>query len=291
MDNSLLDSLAAGFTVTVEVMPPKGPDPESLIGRLAGLEAHAFWGFSVATNPVARARMDALACCALIMERTGRPTVLHLTTRDHNRLSLQGLLWGAAALGIRTVLVATGDFVAMADRDAVSSVRDLDVLGLVSMAREAGLEVGVVLDPDPTRGGLEVAARRLEDKVAAGAQFVVTQPVYDVSAAQKIAGATVSLGVPVVLGILPVWTPRHARFLHEKVAGIQVPEVLMERMASSEDPASTGLENAREMLEEARTGFAGACLMPPFSRFAWVGEILPTTPDPVFQHEEEGSPT
>lgn len=275
MDRTLREALDAEFTVTVEVMPPRGADAEPLLERLAALEGLAFWGFSVATHPVARARMDALACCTLIGARTHRPSVLHLTTRDHNRLSLQGLVWGAQALGIRTVLVATGDFVAMADRATTSSVRDLDVLGLVAMAREAGLEVGVVLDPDPARGGLARAARRLVDKVAAGAQFVVTQPAYDEGAVTALVQSTRTLGVPVLLGILPLRTARHARFLHDKVAGIQVPAGLLERMTTTEDAARVGLDNARAMLELARgQGLAGACLMPPFSQFAWVGSLL-----------------
>ncbi|NIV37912.1 MAG: homocysteine methyltransferase, partial [Anaerolineae bacterium] len=104
------------FTITVEVVPPAGPDPEPILTALGQLAGLTFDGFSVATNPVAKPRMSALALCALIQKRTGRPATLHCTTRDHNRLSIQGLLWGARALGIETVLVATGDYVALGDR-------------------------------------------------------------------------------------------------------------------------------------------------------------------------------
>lgn len=101
-----------GFFTAIEVVPPAGPDPGPLLASLKALAHLAVDAFSVATNPVANPRMSAMALCALIQRHTGRNTVLHCTTRDHNRLSLQGLVWGARALGIGTVLVTTGDFVA-----------------------------------------------------------------------------------------------------------------------------------------------------------------------------------
>lgn len=119
------------FMITIEVVPPAGPDAEPILTALESLGDLAFDGFSVATNPVAKPRMSALALCNLIQRRTGQPAVLHCTTRDHNRLSIQGLLWGARALGIETVLVATGDFVALGDRARTTTVRDVDVFALV----------------------------------------------------------------------------------------------------------------------------------------------------------------
>ncbi|MDY7042525.1 MAG: methylenetetrahydrofolate reductase, partial [Chloroflexota bacterium] len=202
------------FIVTVEVVPPAGPDAESTINALESLASLPFDGFSVATNPVAKPRMSALALSVLIQQRTRRPSILHVTTRDHNFLSVQGLLWGARALGIGTVLVATGDFVALGDRARATTVRDVDVFGLVRMAREAGLHTGVVLDPHPESDGLERAIHRLEGKVEAGAQFAVTQPVYGGASAGALADATRHLNIPIILGILPLRTARHAEFLH-----------------------------------------------------------------------------
>ena len=102
----------AAFFISIEVVPPAGPDAGPLLASLSALEGLPVNAFSVATNPVAKPRMSAMALCALIQQHTGRNAILHCTTRDHNRLSLQGLLWGARALGIETVLVTTGDFVA-----------------------------------------------------------------------------------------------------------------------------------------------------------------------------------
>jgi methylenetetrahydrofolate reductase (NADPH) len=265
---------ATRFMTTVEVVPPAGPDAEPILAALESLAALSFDGFSVATNPVAKPRLSALALCALIQQRTGRPAILHCTTRDHNRLSIQGLLWGARALGIETVLVATGDFVALGDQAQTTTVRDVDVFALVRLARGAGLNTGVVLDPHPESNGLEQAVRRLERKVEAGAQFAVTQPVYDEASARALADATGHLDVPVILGILPLRTARHAEFLHHKVAGIAVPEHVRERMRRATDSVGEGVANARQMLAAARQHFAGACLMPPFDHYEVLFDIL-----------------
>jgi methylenetetrahydrofolate reductase (NADPH) len=262
------------FMITVEVVPPAGPDAEPILATLEALAALPFDGFSVATNPVAKPRLSALALCALIQQRMGRSVILHCTTRDHNRLSIQGLLWGARALGIETALVATGDFVALGDRARTTTVRDVDVFVLVRLAREAGLHTGVVLDPHPESNGLEQAIRRLERKVEAGAQFAVTQPVYDEASVRALADATRHVGIPIILGILPLRTARHAEFLHHKVAGIAVPENVRERMSRASDSVAEGAANAREMLAVARHHFAGACLMPPFDQYEVLFDIL-----------------
>lgn len=262
------------FTVTIEVVPPAGPDAEKLLHTLESLAPLSFDGFSVATNPVAKPRMSALACCSLIQQRTARPAILHCTTRDHNRLSVQSLLWGAQALGIETVLAATGDFVALGDRASTTTVHDVDVFDLVGLAREAGLHTGVVLDPHPESNGLELAVRRLERKAEAGAQFAVTQPVYDEVGARALAQATAHLDLPIMLGVLPLRTARHAEFLHTKVDGIAVPEGVRQRMRRADDPVAEGVANAREVLAAARQCFAGACLMPPFNHYEVLFHIL-----------------
>jgi methylenetetrahydrofolate reductase (NADPH) len=314
------------FNLEVEVVPPAGPDPEPLLARLEAIARPEVAGFSVATNPLAQARMSALALCVEIQRRTGKPATLHCTTRDHNRLSLQALLWGARALGIGTVLVATGDYVALGEQARTTTVRDVNVYELISLAREAGLQVGVVLDPragpspfrtpglqpgggpprtsrkpgpDPaqpsrrpaqigrtapdepaigegpaTRDHLSYQVRRLEKKIEAGAQYVVTQPVYDETSARKLYEATAHLPVPVVLGILPLRSPRHARFLHERVAGITVPVGVQQRLAAAADPVGEGITLAAELVALARRWFAGALLMPPFGHYEVVGNIL-----------------
>ena len=262
------------FVVTIEVCPPEGPDPVKILAALEALATLPFYGFSVATNPVAKPRMSAMSLCAMIQQRTKKPAVLHLTTRDHNRLSLQGELWGAKALGLETVLAATGDFVAFKDRGNTTSVRDADVYGLVRMARDSGLRTGVVFDTHPENNGLARAVEHLKRKVDAGAQFAVTQPVYNGPGADEIADATRDISIPMIMGILPLRTPRHADFLHTKVAGISVPEALRQRMHSAADPVAEGAANAREMVATARRRFAGVCIMPPFDHYEVLFDIL-----------------
>ena len=262
------------FTIIVEVVPPSGAETGPILSALGSLAPLAFNGFSVATNPVAKPRMSAMALCALIQHNTGKPAILHCTTRDHNRISLQGLLWGAAALGLETVLAATGDFVALADRATTTDVRDIDVFELVGMSRTAGMHTGVVFDWRPESSGLMREVQRLERKVEAGAQFAVTQPVYDEASADELAEALRSVSVPVIMGVLPLRTAKHADFLHHKVAGIAVPEQVRHRMHTAADPVAEGAANAKEMLTVARKRFSGACVMPPFDHYEMLFDIL-----------------
>jgi methylenetetrahydrofolate reductase (NADPH) len=266
------------FTITVEVVPPAGSNAAVLLSTLQSLKTLPIDGFSVATNPVAKPRMSAMALCTLIQQKTGRPAVLHCTTRDHNRLSLQGLLWGAVALGIETVLATTGDFVALEDRSKTKQVRDVDVFDLVKMTRTAGLRTGVVLDPHPETNGLKKAVERLKRKIEVGAHYVVTQPLYDEAAADELVEAVRHIGIPVVMGILPLRSHRHAEFLHHNVAGIAVPRGVRDRMRRAENPVAEGTQNAIEILNLARDRFAGACVMPPFDRYEILTDILLENP-------------
>jgi homocysteine S-methyltransferase len=262
------------FTITIEVVPPAGPDALPLLSSLRKTAELPIDGFSVATNPVAKPRMNAMALCSLIQQTTGQPAILHCTIRDQNRLSLQAMLWGAKALGIETVLVATGDFVALDDKKTTSDVRDVDVFKLISMARETGLRTGVVFDIRPETNGLKRETERLKRKCESGAQFAVTQPIYDKAGVDIIYKATRDIGVPVVMGILPLRTFRHAEFLHNKVAGIEVPESVRQRMQQAKDTVAEGAANARDMMRLARERFAGACVMPPFDHYEVLSDVL-----------------
>jgi len=269
-----IDFTNNGFTLFIEVVPPAGPDAAPLLDQLKSAAELPIHAFSIATNPVAKPRMSAMATCTLTQQTTGKPAVLHCTTRDHNRLSLQGMLWGAQALGIHTILAATGDMVAFTDRLNTTTVRDLDVMGLVTMARQSGMQTGVVIDPHPEANGFDLAIDRLVQKVDAGAQFVVTQPIYDLVSADAMADATQKAGIPIIMGILPLRTARHADFLHNKVAGISVPGPLRDQMHASKNTIETGNRNAREMLAVARERFDGACIMPPFDHYEVLPEIM-----------------
>ncbi|MBF0258643.1 MAG: methylenetetrahydrofolate reductase, partial [Desulfamplus sp.] len=152
------------FVITVEVVPPHGSDPGPTLFALDALKDLPIDGFSVASNPVAKPRMCAMALCSLIQQKTGKFSILHCTTRDRNRISLQAMFWGARALGLKHVLVATGDLVALKERKLTSDVKDLDVFQLISMARESDMVTGTVLDFRAEINGLEKEVERLEKK-------------------------------------------------------------------------------------------------------------------------------
>ncbi len=262
------------FSILIEVVPPAGPDGDDLLTDLESLAPLGVDGFNVATNPGANPRMSAMAFCSLIQQRTARPAILHCTPRDNNRISLQGLLWGARALGIETVMIMSGDEVAAGGRDTTTTLCDLDIFDLLPLARESGLHAGVVFDPLPEDGGLDRAIARLDRKTQAGAQFVVTQPVYDEKGVDMLTRATERCGLPVIMGILPLRTAKHADFLHDKVAGIVVPESVRQSMHTATDSVARGNANARDVLTLARERFAGACIMPPFAHFEILFDIL-----------------
>lgn len=262
------------FIITIEVVPPKGNDPTLLLEKLQSLAGLNFHAFSTASNPVAKPRMSAMVFAHLIQKATGRRAILHFTIRDHNRLGLQSELWGAKALGIDTIIAVTGDPSAAHAEEKTSTVGDLNVYDLISLGRDSGLVTGAVLDFRPEVNGLEYEAGRLEKKVAAGGRFIVTQPVYDEITAQNIHCATKHLNVPVVMGILPLLSYKHAVFLHDKVAGIAVPEHLRKEMETARDPIAAGIDQARQMLTLSKSLFSGACVMPPFDRFDILREIL-----------------
>ncbi|HCY84101.1 MAG TPA: homocysteine methyltransferase [Desulfobacteraceae bacterium] len=262
------------FKITLEVVPPEGADTARLMDKILPIANLSFDAFSVASNPVAKPRMSAMAFAALLQQKTGNPAILHLTVRDHNRLGLTAELWGAKAMGIDTVIAVTGDPSAKNTDHPATTVNDLNVFEMITLAKDSGMTTGAVLDFRPEVDGLAHEIKRIEKKAAAGASFIVTQPVYDSDTANRIKQGIAHVRVPVLMGILPLLTARHARFLHEKVAGIAVPQSLREAMDTAANPLDAGIENACDMLALARHTFAGACVMPPFERFDILDQIL-----------------
>jgi len=263
------------FTRLIEVVPPAHGNPESHLSVLEETAALPITGFTVATNPVAKARMSALALASLIQQQTGKPAVLHITPRDHNRLALQGLLWGAKALHIETVLLTTGDIPAA--QSSASVVGDLNLFDFISLAREAELQVGVVFDPASAPAETAPALERLQKKISLGAEFVITQPLYQPDTARQWADLLHSLGAQVLLGVLPLRSAKHARFMHTRVEGIEIPPQLLTDLERSKDPAALGLEHARQLIRLAKEHFQGVCLMPPFQQYHLSFELLGNT--------------
>jgi homocysteine S-methyltransferase len=225
-----------------------------------------------------------------IQQALGMPALMHVTTRDRNLLGLVAHLLAAHELGVHDLVVITGDPPKMGDFPDATPVYDLDSVGLLRLI--AGLNRGVDPGGKPlgqaTRflcaTGAEPAAAdyareltRLRAKVEAGADFVMTQPVYDVGLLDRFLSDTKPLGVPVLVGLLPLASHRNAEFLHNEVPGMRVPDSIRERMRGAGSGLAArreGVAIAREMLSAVKDRVSGAYIMPPFGRYELAAEII-----------------
>jgi len=281
------------FVIAAEVDPPRGLSTQKL---LAGAQLLAEAGvdvINVADSPMARMRMSPWAVCRLIQERVGVETVLHFPTRGRNLLRVQGDLLAAHALGVRNVFVVMGDPTAIGDYPNAMDNYDVVPSGLIKLIKQgfntgvdhAGLTigqptsfyVGCALNLNPPDAEAEI--KNLRRKLKAGADFIMTQPVFDMQAAQgflkRIKEELGGLDVPVLIGILPLASARHAAFLHHEVPGIVIPEDVHQRMRAAGDSAAReGIEIAIELAQQAKAFAQGIYLMPAFSRFDYAAEII-----------------
>jgi len=288
----LADKLGREFVVTVEIDPPRGPDYGRALQAAARLRDLGVDAVNVADNPLARVRMSSVALAHIIQAEVGLEPILHFTCRDRNLLGLQSELVGAAALGIRTLLALTGDPSEVGDYPKAKSVFDLDSTGLVRLVAKLRsgtdlsgkaigesfeMTVGVALNPgaaDPAR-----EAERLREKVAAGADFAMTQPFYDPAVWLEFLERYGEPPIPVIVGLLPFRTFRHAQFLHYEVPGIDVPAEALRRMEEAaargkKAEAAEGVALAREILARVREACAGVYVVPPFENVDVVAEVL-----------------
>ena len=289
-------SLAARrFVIAVEMEPPRSFDTGTLVAAAETLAAAGADVIDVADSPMAKMRMSAWAACRLIQERVGVETVLHFPTRGRNLLRLQGDLLGAAALGIRNLFVCVGDPVTIGDFPHGSNNVDVTATGLLALVNH-GFNLGrdrggsSIGEPTsffagaavaPNAQDLERECRLLERKIAAGARFLLSQPVYETHAIERlletyerVAGAP--LATPLLAGVLPLVTARHAEFLHNEVPGIVIPQIVRGRLAAAGDQAEReGLVMAGELIAQLRqVDVAGIYLMPQFGRFDLAAEVV-----------------
>lgn len=273
----LLAKLGRRFVCTVELDPPKGPDPAALIQAAKALKAAGADAVDIADGPMARVRMGSIALAHRLQEEAGLEALLHLTCRDRNLIGLQADLLGAAALGIRNILALTGDPPQVGDHPQATAVFDVNATGLVSimaglnrgvdlagnaLGRATRFAVGVAVNPCAQDQDNEIS--RLAAKIEAGADFCLTQPVFAPEAAEPFLRKAVELGRPLILGLWPLRSQRQAEYLAHEVPGVVIPAAVLERMCACapEKQAQIGLELARETLRALRPLCAGACLMP-----------------------------
>jgi homocysteine S-methyltransferase len=284
------------FVVSVEVNPPVGLDPTRAIAAARMLKEGGVDVVNIADGARAQARMSNLALAVRVEREVGLETIVHVCGRDRNLLGTLAHLLGAHDLGIRNLVIITGDPPKMGDFPDASAVYDLDSIGILKLAARlnhgmdpAGKPLGAttrfVLATGAEPASLNYAREisRLHEKKAAGAELVMTQPVYDVHALERFLDDCAPLGLPVLVGLLPLASFRNAEFLHNEVPGMQVPEAVRERMRKAGSGAAArkeGVAIAREMLAAVRGRVAGAYIMPPLERYELALEVVDGFLDP-----------
>ena len=291
----LAEALAAGrFVVSVEIDPPRSIRIERTIEAARLLRNAGVDIVNVSDSAMARVRMGALAVAFGVQHDLDLECVVHLTTRDRNLMALESELLGAHALGVRNILALTGDPPRTGEYPTGSGVWDVDSIGLVEiLARlnrgedQAGSPIGqragftIACALDPTAADARTEWDRLERKLTAGAHLIMTQPLYDLAQVEAMLDeARRRFGqrgfpVPVLLGVLPLQSARHAEFLHNEVPGITIPDQARAAMhAAGEHAADVGLEMTLDLLEQVDAAVAGTYVMPSFGRFEQAAELV-----------------
>ena len=284
--------VAAGkFVVSVEVNPAPGVDPSKALEGAKMLIDSGVDIVNVADGPRAMARMSNLAFCALLLVRHGIQPILHVCGRDRNLLAQIAHLLGAHAIGIRNLVIITGDPPKVGDYPEATAVYDLDSIGLLHVASSANRGVDPAGKPlpggktafllatgfEPGAADLEREIQRLEKKKTAGAELVMTQPIFQQDLLDTVLRRIAHLELPVMVGVLPLVSYKNAEFLHNEVPGMQIPEEIRERMRRTpggEAARKEGVRIAREMLFAVRDRVQGAYLMPPLGRYELALEVL-----------------
>jgi methionine synthase / methylenetetrahydrofolate reductase(NADPH) len=282
-EESLLDKIAAGKRIIIcELDPPKTLALEKYFRGAQELVSAGCDAITLADNSLAILRVSNLAIGAMLKERFGITPLLHLSCRDKNVLGLQSELLGMAALGMRHVLPLTGDPARVGDHPGASSVYDVNSIELISIiaklndglthagkSLKARTQFVIGCTFNPNAKNLDSQVNRLDRKVAAGARFAMTQPVFDVTLVEETKRRTAHLNIPIFIGIWPLMSARQAEFLHHEVPGIIVPDEIRRRIAAAplENATEIGMEIAREIVSSAGAQFPGIYLITPFLHF------------------------
>lgn len=269
----LQESLASGkFVVTAEVGPPKGTDIKEMLADAELLRGRVN-GINVTDLQSSVMRLGSLAVCHLLHDR-GLDPIFQMTCRDRNRLALQADLLSASVLGIKNVLALTGDYASLGDHPQARPVFDLDSVSLIGVIKK--LETGTDMVGNPLHGApkfcvgavvnpggnpLEAQVIKMEKKIKAGASFFQTQAIFDAGAFEKFMKRVALFKVPVLAGIILLKSAGMARFMNKNVAGVFVPEPLIQKMAKAEDRVKTSIEIAADLIKELKGMCQGVHIM------------------------------
>ena len=288
------------FVTSVEVLPPKGVESKKTLDSIRLLKEAGVDGVNIPDGARAQSRMSALATAVLVEQQIGIESVLHYCCRDRNLLGMMSDLLGAAALGLRNILVITGDPPKMGPYPDATAVFDIDSIGLTNMVNKLnhGLDLGnnpigeptsfcIGVGVNPGAINLDEEIKRFEWKVEAGAQYAITQPVFDTDQLRDFLKRIEHVRIPIVAGIWPLVSYRNAEFLHNEVPGVRVTPSIMDRMRnasaiSKEAGREEGLKIARESLLEVRDEIQGVQVSAPFGNVRYALEVFEALPD--FSH-------
>jgi len=277
------------FITLVEVIPPKGINCMQEIEGAQLLSQLGVHAINVYDSPRASARMSAQSLCIQIQQQTGIETVLHYTCRDRNILSIQSDLLGASSIGLKNILCLTGDPPELGNYPDATAVFDVDSIGLVNMVRQLnnGLDVGgnaigvstnftIGVAANPGAPDIENELRRFAYKVEAGAEYAITQPVFDLRLLESFLERIKEFRIPVIAGIWPLTSLRNAELMKNDLR-VSMPEEIMLRMAQTETPEAARREGvliAQEMLEAVRPMVEGVQVSAPFGRYTLAAEVI-----------------
>jgi methionine synthase I (cobalamin-dependent)/5,10-methylenetetrahydrofolate reductase len=282
--------VAAGdFVTMVEIVPPKGIDCSKELDGAEMLHRLGVDAINVPDSPRASARMSAQSLCVQIQQHVGIETILHYTCRDRNVLSIQSDLLGASSIGLKNILCLTGDPPKLGNYPNATAVFDVDAIGLVNVVHNLnyGLDIGKNSIGESTGFTISVAAnpgvqdmdqevRRFAFKVEAGAEFAITQPVFDLRVLEEFLRRIEGFRIPVIAGIWPLTSLRNAEFMKNDLR-VSMPEEIMARMAAVTSPEAAraeGVKIAQEMLAEARPMVQGVQVSAPFGRYSVAADVL-----------------
>jgi methionine synthase / methylenetetrahydrofolate reductase(NADPH) len=281
--------LSAGqFVAFVEILPPKGVDASKEIEGAKLCKAAGIDCINVPDGPRASARMSAQVTCQLIQQQAAIEAVMHFCCRDRNILSIQSELLGAYTVGVRNLICITGDPPRMGTYPDATAVFDVDAIGLTNIVNNLnhGLDLGgnpigsrtallIGVGANPGALNMDEELRRFEWKVKAGAEYIVTQPVFDLDLLEAFLKRTEEYNLPTIAGIWPLTSYRNAEFMVNELR-VPVPEEYMERMRGAEGAEAAraeGIAIAREMVQRVRPMVAGVQLSAPFGRYQMAIEV------------------
>jgi methionine synthase I (cobalamin-dependent)/5,10-methylenetetrahydrofolate reductase len=285
------------FVTSVEVLPPKGCDAQKTLDSIRLLKDAGVDGVNIPDGPRAQTRMSAQATAVLVEREIGIEAVLHYCCRDRNLLGMMSDLLGAAALGLRNLLIITGDPPKMGPYPDATAVFDIDAIGLTNMVNKLnhGLDLGnnpigkptafsIGVGVNPGAVNLEEEIRRFEWKVEAGAEYAITQPVFDTEQLRSFLKKIEHVRIPIVAGIWPLVSFRNAEFLHNEVPGVNVTPEILERMRiasdkGKEDAREEGIAIARESLLEVQDVIQGVQVSAPFGNVKYALQVFDALED------------